>query len=109
MTSKDKIGFTFLLGFLVGGLFFSSVRGRDTIIFKSSPVDNKKLNTRFTSTTFTTTKKTEGLIYICKGPQSKRYHYKKSCRGLKPCSTKIFEVSLSKAKEMGRTLCGWED
>ncbi|WP_421823765.1 hypothetical protein [Flagellimonas oceanensis] len=48
-------------------------------------------------------------VYICKGKGSKRYHYKKDCRGLSRCSTKIYEVSLSKAKEMGRTLCGWED
>ena len=48
-------------------------------------------------------------VYICKGPGSKRYHYKKNCRGLKSCSTKIYEVTLSKAKELKRTLCGWED
>lgn len=48
-------------------------------------------------------------VYICKGPGSKKYHYKKNCRGLKSCSTKIYEVSLSKAKELKRTLCGWED
>lgn len=48
-------------------------------------------------------------VYICKGKGSKRYHYDKHCRGLSRCSTKIYEVSLSKAKEMDRTLCGWED
>ncbi len=48
-------------------------------------------------------------VYICKGKGSKKYHYNKHCRGLSRCSTKIYEVTLSKAKEMGRTLCGWED
>ena len=48
-------------------------------------------------------------VYICKGPSSKRYHYKKTCRGLKPCSTEIFTVTLKEAKQLGRTLCGWED
>jgi len=48
-------------------------------------------------------------VYICKGKGSKKYHYTKSCRGLSRCSTKVYEVTLKKAKEMGRTLCGWED
>lgn len=48
-------------------------------------------------------------VFICKGPGSKRYHYKENCRGLKSCSTKIYEVSLSEGKELKRTLCGWED
>jgi len=52
---------------------------------------------------------TDTDVYICKGPSSKRYHYKKTCRGLNACSTKIYEVSLSSAKELKRTLCGWED
>jgi len=55
------------------------------------------------------TNNTETTVYICKGKGSKRYHYKKHCRGLSRCSTKTYEVSLSKAKEMDRTLCGWED
>ncbi|SRX74750.1 hypothetical protein AEQU3_01730 [Aequorivita antarctica] len=48
-------------------------------------------------------------VYICKGPQSKKYHYKKDCRGLKNCSTDIYSVPLSDAKNLGRSLCGWED
>jgi len=51
----------------------------------------------------------ETNVYICKGKGSKKYHYVKSCRGLSRCSTKIYEVSLSKAREIGRSLCGWED
>lgn len=48
-------------------------------------------------------------VYICKGKGSKKYHYTKTCRGLSRCSTKVYEVTLKKAKEMKRTLCGWED
>lgn len=48
-------------------------------------------------------------VYICMGKGSKKYHYRKNCRGLSNCSTKIHEVTLAKATEMGRTLCGWED
>ncbi|WP_298547156.1 hypothetical protein [uncultured Aquimarina sp.] len=48
-------------------------------------------------------------VYICKGKQSKRYHYTEDCRGLSRCSTKIYKVTLSEAKELGRDLCGWEN
>lgn len=48
-------------------------------------------------------------VYICKGPKSKRYHYKKDCRGLSNCSTDTYSLTLSEAKNLGRTLCGWED
>lgn len=51
----------------------------------------------------------ETNVYICKGKGSKRYHYTKTCRGLSRCSTKVYEVTLKKAKEIRRTLCGWED
>lgn len=48
-------------------------------------------------------------VYICKGPKSKRYHYRKNCRGLKRCSTKVSKVSIEEAKDKNRTLCGYED
>ena len=53
--------------------------------------------------------KIETTVYICKTKSSKKYHFTKSCRGLSRCSIKIEEVGLSKAKRLGRTLCGWED
>ncbi len=51
----------------------------------------------------------ETKVYICKGKGSKRYHYTSHCRGLSRCSTEIYQVTLSEAKGLGRTLCGWED
>lgn len=48
-------------------------------------------------------------VYICNGSYSKKYHYNKNCRGLSNCSTKVEEVTLARAKELGRGLCGWED
>ncbi|MCB0643392.1 MAG: hypothetical protein KDC44_17200 [Phaeodactylibacter sp.] len=48
-------------------------------------------------------------VYICTGPQSKRYHYDADCRGLTNCSKTVQAVSLSDARKMGRTLCGYED
>ena len=47
-------------------------------------------------------------VFICNGPYSTKYHYKKTCRGLSNCSTDIEEVSLVVAKDKGRTLCGRE-
>jgi hypothetical protein len=58
---------------------------------------------------FTSTSFKDSDVYICMGKGSKKYHYTKSCRGLSRCSTKTYEVTLKKAKEMGRTLCRWED
>ncbi|SDH29822.1 hypothetical protein SAMN04489796_102196 [Winogradskyella thalassocola] len=48
-------------------------------------------------------------VYICKGKYSKKYHYSKSCRGLSNCKSSVDKVTLSEAKKIGRTLCGWED
>lgn len=60
-------------------------------------------------TSFDVSVNSDTTVYICMGKGSKKYHYRKNCRGLSNCSTKIHEVTLKKAKEMDRTLCGWED
>ncbi|TRZ46468.1 hypothetical protein DMZ48_02285 [Robertkochia solimangrovi] len=51
----------------------------------------------------------ETKVYICKGPSSKKYHLTPKCRGLSNCSTKVYETTLKEARELKRTLCGWED
>ena len=48
-------------------------------------------------------------VYICKGPYSKKYHLKTSCHGLNNCSTETYKVTLTDAKKLNRTLCGFED
>ncbi|NER14540.1 hypothetical protein GWK08_13885 [Leptobacterium flavescens] len=48
-------------------------------------------------------------VYICASKNSKRYHFRKDCRGLSRCKAKIVKMPLSKAKKIGRTLCGYED
>ena len=55
----------------------------------------------------TSSKAGDVTVYICTGPQSKRYHNTAKCRGLGSCSKKVIAVPLSKAKTMGRTPCGW--
>lgn len=53
---------------------------------------------------------TESTVYICNSTTAKKYHYKKSCRGLNACNHDIKSVSLSDARDKySRTLCGWED
>jgi hypothetical protein len=44
-------------------------------------------------------------VYICKGPNSLRFHSNSSCRGLSSCSTQIYSVSIAEAKNIGRTAC----
>lgn len=46
-------------------------------------------------------------VYICTGPQSKRYHKTPDCQGLRSCSKEIKEVTLEYAKKLGRTPCGY--
>ncbi|MCX2681763.1 hypothetical protein OOZ15_17550 [Galbibacter sp. EGI 63066] len=48
-------------------------------------------------------------VYICNSANGKKYHYKKTCRGLNACKAKIKKLSLKDAKKRGKTLCGWED
>ncbi|MDX1445582.1 hypothetical protein [Lishizhenia sp.] len=52
----------------------------------------------------------QSQVYICKSTSAKRYHLKKSCRGLNACTHDIIAVSLAKARNTySRTLCKWED
>jgi len=45
-------------------------------------------------------------VLICTGEYSHRYH-SHICRGMKACKGEIKEVTLSQAKEMGLTPCGY--
>ena len=47
----------------------------------------------------------EHYVYICTGPESKRYHSNSNCRGLNKCSASIEKVTVAKAKSMKRTAC----
>lgn len=46
-------------------------------------------------------------VYICTGPQSKRFHKTPNCKGLQSCSKEIKAVTLEQARKMGRTPCKW--
>ena len=47
-------------------------------------------------------------VYVCKGKYAKKYHFDKDCRGLSNCKAAIVSMELQEAKDLGRTLCGWE-
>ncbi len=48
-------------------------------------------------------------IYICDSKTSKRYHYKKDCKGLLKCTDTIVKITLKRARDVyGRTVCGFE-
>jgi len=51
--------------------------------------------------------KAETEVYICTGPQSKRYHKTENCMGLGRCSREVKKVKLSEAEDDGRTPCGY--
>lgn len=48
-------------------------------------------------------------VYICNGNYSERYHLTPYCRGLSNCRATISSISRDEARNIGRTLCGWED
>lgn len=54
-------------------------------------------------------KNDDSKVFICVSKGAKKYHYKENCRGLGNCKHEIKEVSITKAKDLGLTLCGWED
>ena len=47
-------------------------------------------------------------VFICNSFTSKTYHKQENCKGLKKCKDTIVRVSLHKAKNYGRVLCGYE-
>ena len=48
-------------------------------------------------------------VYICDSKGAKKYHFTKTCRGLSACKHEIVKKTLSEAKDLGLTICGWED
>ena len=48
-------------------------------------------------------------VYICGPKGAKKYHFSKECRGLSNCEHGIYKTTLAEAKELGLTICGWED
>ena len=47
----------------------------------------------------------EERVWICTGPQSKRYHNDIECKGLDSCSGDTKYITITQAQDMGRTPC----
>lgn len=47
------------------------------------------------------------MVYICTGPNSKRYHRSSNCKGFNRCSGSVRKLSVEQARQMGRTPCKW--
>jgi hypothetical protein len=48
---------------------------------------------------------TQNRVYICKGPDSYRYHRNLNCRGLNNCTAEVYEVTVNHARRLKRTPC----
>jgi hypothetical protein len=48
------------------------------------------------------------IVYICDGPNGKKYHLDPNCKGLRHCSHRIVKLTLGEAKKRGKTLCSYE-
>lgn len=47
----------------------------------------------------------EKTVWVCGGPNSKRYHRHPGCAGLKRCSKTPSKISISEAQRRGYTPC----
>lgn len=47
-----------------------------------------------------------GMVYVCTGPNSERYHKSSDCTGLSRCSDEIEAYSREEARSLGYTPCG---
>lgn len=47
-----------------------------------------------------------GMVYVCTGPNSERYHKSSDCTGLSRCSGEIEVYSREEARSLGYTPCG---
>ena len=63
----------------------------------------------FTGLSLSLTSTNTSSVYICDSTTAKKYHLAKNCRGLRACKSEVIQISLTKAKSLDRTLCGWED
>lgn len=52
---------------------------------------------------------TEKEVYICDSPTALKYHYKSDCKGLEKCTHEVKKISLTEAKALKYTVCGYED
>lgn len=84
-------------------LFFISFAYSDN---KKEEVNINEVISSIKHSTLSDTAITESTVLICTGKFSKRYH-NSMCKGMKTCKGERKRVSLSDAKKMGLTACGY--
>ena len=47
----------------------------------------------------------DGVVYVCTGPNSRRYHQDEDCKGLRNCSREVVVLAEDEAIESGKTPC----
>lgn len=114
MKSKSKntikIGVSFIIGFLVHWFLTPTLEtNKESFLESQKRYDNQLFVNEMLPPSYSLSPTTEREVYICEGPKSKRYHFTKKCGGLTRCSTEKYKVTISRAIELGRTLCGFED
>lgn len=90
----------FIICLTAGGVLYDKCTHKETVnalYSTEEPVPTETVNSR--------SSKTETQVYICTGPQSRRYHNTRYCRGLESCSDDIELVDVSEAEDKGRTPC----
>lgn len=88
---------------LIISLFFISFAYSDN---KKEEVNRDEVITFVEHSTLSNKANTEATVLICTGKYSKRYH-NSMCKGMKACKGERKRVSLSDAKKMGLTACGY--
>ena len=48
-------------------------------------------------------------VYLCGSKGASKYHDAENGRGLNACKHDVVKTTLKEAKNLGLTLCGWED
>lgn len=84
-------------------LFFISFAYSDN---KKEEVNRDEVISSVKHITLSDKEYTETTVLICTGKYSKRYH-NSMCKGMKACKGERKRVSLSDAKKMGLTACGY--
>lgn len=84
-------------------LFISSVTIGDN---REAKTNENAINSASEYSNLSAKEVEETTVLICTGIYSKRYH-NSMCKGMKACKGERKKVSLSEAKKMGLTACGY--
>ncbi len=93
--------------FIVGSILFSKCHNDTNNTTKTDGVYTSVKGLRYNPTkNIKDDKRINNRVYICTGPQSRRYHRSPYCRGLNNCSYDIEAVDVETAEDKDRTPCG---